>query len=418
METNLDYAKPSQRKTSWLDDIARNQLFRIADKLENAGLTIEDDGQRHFFGDSAAQLQAVIHVSHPVFYRQLLLNGSIGAGESWTQGYWSSPNLTAVIRVFARCMDVVDQLEKRLAWINAPLNKLGQLATRNSKSGSRSNIAAHYDLGNDLYQTFLDPLMQYSSAIFPSPTSTLEYAQEFKLKTICDKLALCPQDHLLEIGTGWGGLAVYAARNYGCRVTTTTLSKEQFDYAKAWVDKESLGDKVTLLLKDYRDLEGQYNKLVSIEMIEAVGHQYLPVYFSTLNRLLKPEGRMLIQAITIADQRYQSYIKSTDFIQKHIFPGGCLPSTTVMNQQLAQQTDMTTTRLTSHGHDYAETLRHWANRFNTHSKALNKIGYDNKFQRLWNFYFSYCEGGFREGTIDLVQLEASKPGARICLSGQ
>jgi cyclopropane-fatty-acyl-phospholipid synthase len=264
-----------------------------------------------------------------------------------------------------------------------------------------------------MYQLLLDPHMQYSSGIYPHDNASLEQAQEQKLKTICDNLDLQPDDKVIEIGTGWGGLACYMARNYGCHVTTTTLSRQQYEFAQKQVRQQGLEDKVTLLLEDYRDLEGQYDKLVSVEMIEAVGYRYLPTYFSKLESLLKPSGKMLIQAITIADQQFDQYRKSVDFIQRYIFPGGCLPSISEMCQRLAENTSMTVTRMTDYGHHYAQTLTHWAERLKHNAKTLSEMGYDIDFQRLWDFYFAYCEGGFREGSIGLVHFEAAKPGARV-----
>ncbi len=402
----------SPRVPSLGDRFARQQLLGLFDHLEGAGLTLIEAGQRLHFGDPDAELQAEIAVLDPRAWRAALFGGSIGAAEAWVLGYWDTPDLTRVTSLFVHCQPLLERLEKRLAWLSAPLNRLRHWINRNSKNGSRSNIAAHYDLGNELYRLFLDPWMQYSSAIFPEPGASLDQAQEHKLKLICEKLELGPADHLLEIGSGWGGLAIYAASHYGCRVTTTTLSQAQFEHAKAEVAAAGLEDKVTLLLKDYRDLDGQYDKLVSVEMIEAVGHHYLPTYFQALERLLKPRGKLLIQAICIADQRYDQYRKEVDFIQRYIFPGGCLPSVSTLCQQLKEQTSMTLTRLQDYGHHYAHTLKLWAERFRGASDHLQALGYEQEFQRLWAFYFAYCEGGFREGAIGLVHFEAAKPEAR------
>lgn len=369
------------------------------------------------FGDEQADLHAHIQVQDPRFYRRLMLGGSIGAAEAWVDGSWHSNDLSAVIQLFARNMTVLDRFERRLAWLTTPLHKLKHRFNRNSRNGSRANIAAHYDLGNEMYQLFLDPLMQYSSAVFPTPEADLTQAQEHKLHLICQQLELKPSDHLLEIGTGWGGLACFAAQHYGCQVTTTTLSAEQLKHAQLRVEQAGLTDKVTLLLQDYRDLNGQYDKLVSVEMIEAVGHEYLPTYFKSLNRLLKPEGKLLIQAITIADQRYSMYRKGVDFIQRYIFPGGCLPSVSEMCRHLKEQTDMTLTNLQDYGQHYGHTLHLWAARFQQLEPALKDLGYSRDFHRLWAFYFAYCEGAFREGSISLVHFAADKPGARRCLSG-
>lgn len=412
MDTALSRSEPR-----YLDRWARQLAFALLAKLQDARLTIKEGQDLFEFGDPNASLKAHIQVCDPRFYRRLMLGGSIGAAEAWVDGCWHSPNLTAVIQLFARNMVVLDKFERRLAWLTSPWHKLNHRINRNSLNGSRANIAAHYDLGNDMYQLFLDPLMQYSSAIFPTPDATLEAAQEHKLHLICQQLALTPNDHLLEIGTGWGGLACFAAKHYGCQVTTTTLSAEQLKYAQQQVEQAGLQDKVTLLLQDYRNLDGQYDKLVSVEMVEAVGHEYLPTYFQSLNRLLKPEGKLLIQAITIADQRYDQYRKGVDFIQRYIFPGGCLPSVSEMCRHLKEQTDMTLVSFQDYGQHYAQTLNIWAARFQQLEPKLKGLGYSRDFHRLWAFYFAYCEGAFREGSIGLMHFEAAKPGARKCLNG-
>ena len=296
-----------------------------------------------------------------------------------------------------------------MEWLALPIRKLNHLATRNSATQAKKNIAAHYDLGNKLYTRFLDDSMMYSSAIYPSPESSLAEAQQEKLRTICEKLQLSPNDHLLEIGTGWGGLAVYAAKNYGCKVTTTTISDEQHQYAAEWLEREGLQDQVTLLKQDYRLLEGQYDKLVSIEMIEAVGKEYLPTFFKKCSSLLKQQGVMLLQSITISDQRLDSYSKGVDFIQKHIFPGGFLPSQLLINQHLKKHTDMMVRDLHDIGLDYAKTLQHWHSELLKNKDVLAQDGYDERFMNMWRYYFSYCEGGFLERTISTVQLVVGKP---------
>ena len=409
METSIALTS----STYW-QRLAKKQLLNVLKKIDDVGINLSDPEGSYFFGNKQASLQADINVNDLSFYTRIIMGGSIAAGETWSEGLWQSSNLCNVIRAFARCEKTLDELEKKTAWLSFPLTKIRQFLSRNSLSGSRSNISAHYDLGNDMYQVFLDPLMQYSSAIFAKPGDSLEQAQINKLNTICETLQLTDKDHLLEIGTGWGGLAFYAAKHYGCKVTTTTISKEQFELAKQRIKDAQLEDKVTLVLKDYRELNGQYDKIVSIEMIEAVGHEYLSTYFKTISQLLKPNGQCLIQSITIADQRYDHYRKNIDFIQRYIFPGGCLPSISRITEQLAQHTDMTLTQLNNYGHHYAKTLQHWDKRFKTESTQLKQLGYDDYFQRLWEFYFAYCEGGFLEGGIDLVHIHASKPGARVC----
>ncbi|MBD2859200.1 class I SAM-dependent methyltransferase [Spongiibacter sp. KMU-158] len=401
-------ASISLSELSWLQRLARAQVFKVLSQVEGGGLTLKEQGQEFFFGDSNSDLQADIRVNKPEFYTRILFGGSIAAAESWVDQDWESDTLTQVIQVFARCLPVIEKLEQRFAWLRMPAEMIGRFVRRNTKEGSRTNIAAHYDLGNDMYRLFLDPYMQYSSAIFPSSASTLSEAQEYKMWKICEALELGPEDHLLEIGTGWGGLACYAAKHYGCRVTTTTLSGEQFKLAQQRALDMGVSDKVEFLLKDYRDLEGQFDKLVSIEMIEAVGHEFLGQYFSALNNLLKPGGKLLIQAITIADQRYEAYRRSTDFINRYIFPGGCLPSVSVMMEQLRAQTRFNLDSIQSYGLDYARTLEVWEQRFNENHSALNSLGYSDDFQRLWQFYFAYCQAGFLEETINLIHFQASK----------
>lgn len=400
--------------TGPLVNLNRKLSFSIIEKLSAAGLTVYDSGERYFFGDPSADLQAEVSVHRGRFYRRLLSGGSIGVAEAYVEGDWSTPDLVSVIRVFTRNLATLEHMEKKLGWLTWPMHRLAHLLNNNSRSGSRTNIAAHYDLGNDLYQAMLDPHMQYSAGVFEAEHESLDQAQVNKLEMICRKLDLQDTDHVIEIGTGWGGLACYMAKHYGCRVTTTTLSRQQYNYARQMVKQQGLDDRVTLLLQDYRDLEGQYDKLVSVEMIEAVGYRYLPGYFRKLESLLKEDGQMLIQAITIADQQFDQYRKGVDFIQRYIFPGGCLPSISEMCRQLKQQTSMTLTRLNDYGLDYARTLACWNTRFANASSHLCKLGYDDDFQRLWAFYFAYCEGGFREGTISLVHFEAAKTGARRC----
>jgi len=294
--------------------------------------------------------------------------------------------------------------------------KVQHFARRNTAEQAKKNIEAHYDLGNKLYTRFLDNTMMYSSAIYPDVNSSLHEAQNHKLKTICDKLMLNESDHLLEIGTGWGGLAVYAAKHYGCKVTTTTISEEQHAWAQEWIAKENLSDKITLLKRDYRLLEGKYDKLVSIEMIEAVGKEYLGNFFDKCSSLLKDDGLMLLQSITIDDRRYDSYASSVDFIQKYIFPGGFLPSQYQLNSHLKRYSNLMIRDLHDIGLDYAKTLNHWYEAFIDAKDALLKDGYDERFVRMWTYYLKYCEGGFLERTISTVQLVLSKPHHRVELA--
>jgi cyclopropane-fatty-acyl-phospholipid synthase len=310
---------------------------------------------------------------------------------------------------------VTDTLEGGYQWLSKPLLKLFHWLNSNSEAGSQKNIAAHYDLGNDLFKLFLDPSMMYSSAIFDTEATTLQAASARKLQVICDKLQLTADDHVLEIGTGWGEFAIYAAKHYGCRVTTTTISEQQCVLAKARIAAEGLQAQVTLLKQDYRQLQGQYDKLVSIEMIEAVGHQYYDIYFSKVSQLLKPDGVALIQAITIADQRYDSAIRSVDFIQRYIFPGSNIPSNTAMLASMTRSSDLRLVDLQDIGLHYATTLRHWRENFFAHIEAVRKLGYSEVFIRMWDFYLSYCEGGFAECALGDVHLLLAKPGYRALI---
>ena len=403
-------AKPDSN--SLVDNLSRKLLFSILRVMDDGYVVVNDQKGEFEFGNPESDLHVEFNVHDHRAYSRVVLGGTIGAAESYVLGQWTCNDLLSVIRLFCRNQSMQIELEKKLAWVTFPYNKIKHLLNRNSISGSRDNISAHYDLGNDLYELFLDPHMQYSSAVFKHKEQSLEEAQEHKLETICQKLDLQPEDHVVEIGTGWAGLACYMAKHYGCRVTTTTLSKEQYEFAQESVRRQGLEDKVTLLLKDYRDLDGQYDKLVSVEMIEAVGHQYMPTYFEKLEQLLKPNGRMLIQAITIADQMYDNYRRSVDFIQKYIFPGGCLPSLYEMCRHLRERTSMTVSQVQEYGIDYADTLAVWTQRFNNSKTKLEELGYDSSFQKMWNYYFAYCEGGFREGCINLIHFEAVKPGTR------
>lgn len=390
---------------------ARALILGVLKNLNGAGLTLREPGEEAvFFGDAAAPLQGEIEVHNLRAYRRVLLGGSIAAGESYIDGDWTTPNLTAVLQLLAENMKLVDKIEARLSWLSTPLNKLIHLFHRNSPTQARKNISAHYDLGNDFYQGFLDEQMLYSSAWYQTPQMSLEQAQEAKMRRLCEQLQLHAGDHLLEIGTGWGAMAEFAAREYGCKVTTTTISREQFHYARDRIEKAGLSDRVTVLFEDYRSLRGQFDKLVSIEMIEAVGKRYLSTFFKRCNALLKPQGRLAIQAITIADQRYASYSRKVDFIQRYVFPGGFLPSITAMNETMTRYTGLVVRDLFDIGFDYARTLHEWRERVQRYWNAQPDGVQDEHFRRLWLFYLCYCEAGFRARTISTVQLIAERRG--------
>lgn len=391
--------------------LLRRGVLRQLAQLKNGQLLVVEDGERLMFGTPGSALLGEIHVLDPAVWGMVAGNGSIGAGEAFIHGYWSSPDLTAVVRVFVSNLDVLDAMEGGLARLSRPLVQGLHWLNRNTRKGSQKNIAAHYDLGNDLFEQFLDPTMMYSAAQFLTPEDSLEQAQLNKLERICQKLALQPSDHLLEIGTGWGSMALYAAQHYGCRVTTTTLSKEQYAFTAQRIEQLGLQDRVTLLLKDYRDLTGEYDKLVSIEMIEAVGHRFLPTYFKQCAQLLKSNGLMLIQAITIREQRYEQAKRGVDFIQRYIFPGGALPCVQKILEVVGRDTDMNLLHMEDFGLHYARTLRLWHENFRRAHGRLSELGYDDYFLRLWEFYLCYCEGGFLERTIGTAQLLLAKPAA-------
>ncbi|MEJ3662046.1 cyclopropane-fatty-acyl-phospholipid synthase family protein [Pseudomonas fragi] len=391
--------------------LLRRGVLRQLSQLKSGHLVVIENGERLMFGDSGAGLVGEVQIHDTSVWGMIASNGSIGAGEAFIHGYWSSPDLTKVIRVLVSNMDVLDAMEGGLARLGRPLIRGLHWINRNTRKGSQKNIAAHYDLGNEMFEQFLDPTMMYSAAQFLTADDTLEQAQLNKLQRICQKLDLKPTDHLLEIGTGWGSMALYAARHYGCKVTTTTLSKEQFDYTQARIEALGLQEQVTLLLEDYRDLTGQYDKLVSIEMIEAVGHHFLPSYFKQCSQLLKPHGLMLLQAITIRDQRYEQAKSSVDFIQRYIFPGGALPSVQKMLEIVGKDTDMNLMHMEDFGLHYAKTLRLWHENFRRAHGRLTELGYDDYFLRLWEFYLCYCEGGFLERSIGTAQLLLAKPAA-------
>ncbi|MFG0584119.1 class I SAM-dependent methyltransferase [Pseudomonas sp. zjy_9] len=392
--------------------LLRRAVLRQLANLRHGLLLVHEGSEVLHFGTPQSSQRAEIRVNDPAVWGLVAGNGSIGAGEAYIHGYWSTPDLTAVVRIFVANLDVLDAMESGLARLGRPLIQGLHWLNRNTRQGSRRNIAAHYDLGNDLFEQFLDPTMMYSAAMFLRGDDSLQQAQLNKLQRICEKLVLQPSDHLLEIGTGWGSMAIYAASQYGCRVTTTTLSLEQYAYTERRIREQGLEDRITLLLEDYRDLEGQYDKLVSIEMIEAVGHRFLPTYFEQCARLLKPEGLMLLQAITIRDQRYEQARQSVDFIQRYIFPGGALPSMHKMLEVISRHTDLNLHHMEDFGLHYARTLRLWRENLSQARQRLEQLGYDDYFYRLWEFYLCYCEGGFLERTIGTAQLLLAKPGAR------
>ena len=397
-----------------LDRLAKRILFSRLTGLQYGSITFREGESEMRFGQShptsdLTEIHVTLDIKNTQFYGEVVFGGSIGAGEAYMQGYFECSNLTDLIRLMARNQSLLDNLEQGLARLTAPIQKWLHFINKNTQLGSRRNIAAHYDLGNDFFEMMLDPTMMYSSAVFQSPDQTLEEASYTKLDMICKKLALTKADHVLEIGTGWGGFAIYAAKHYGCRVTTTTISQQQYLLASARIEAEGLSDQIEILLSDYRELKGTYDKLVSIEMIEAVGHQFYDTYFGKCSQLLKPNGLMLLQAITISDQRYESATKSVDFIQRYIFPGSCIPSVTAMLNSITKSTDMRLFNLEDIGPHYATTLARWRQNFFKHIDEIRALGYPETFIRMWDFYLCYCEGGFEERALGDVHLLLVKP---------
>ena len=392
--------------------LARSAVLTQLRNLRQGRLRLIYQDQQWLFGDVGSALHAEVEIFDEAAWGMVAANGSIGAGEAYIHGYWRSPDLAAVTRLFVANLEVLDALEGGLARLGRPILRLLHWVNRNSRRGARRNILAHYDLGNALFERLLDPTMMYSAAMFDSLEQSLEQAQLNKLERICAKLALRPDDHLLEIGSGWGSLAIHAATHHGCRVTTTTLSEAQYAHTLQRVQDLGLQHRITVLREDYRDLGGRFDKLVSIEMIEAVGHRYLPVYFQRCASLLKDDGLMLLQAITIRDQRYEQARRSVDFIQRYIFPGGALPSLSVMLQTASSHTALNLVHMEDFGLDYARTLQHWRDNLRQSRTALTELGYDDTFQRLWEFYLCYCQGGFEERTIGVAQLLWAAPAAR------
>ena len=409
--TTSEQCKQEVRNVSRLDKIGKHIVLGLLKRIQYGQIILHDgDIVEQYGNDDSLRVKLTIHSQRA--YRKVLLCGSIGAGEAYIDKLWDVDDLTKLIRIMVLNLRLVDKMEQGFALIMRPVYLIGHMLNRNSRRGARRNILAHYDLGNDMYKSFLDPTMMYSSAIYPGEKSGLEEASRYKLQLICEKLDLQPTDQVVEIGSGWGGFAIFAAKNYGCHITTTTISDAQYEEARARVNRERLEDKITLLKSDYRDLTGRFDKLVSIEMIEAVGHRFLPDFFRKCSNLLKDNGIMLLQAITITDQTYKNYVRSVDFIQRHIFPGGCVPSNNHLFELISKKTDMVVRRLDDFGFDYARTLRDWRKRFNKNFDSLRSSGYDDTFKRLWEFYFCYCEGGFLERSISVIHLVASKPGNR------
>ncbi len=394
-------------------------LFQRLQSLSGGYVEIVDDGQVpgarasvKGFGSAESDLRARIRVHNSSFYRKVVTAGDLGLADSLISGDWSGDDLTALVRIFIRSHRSSELATGWSSRVRKFLSRCAELTRRNTRVGARRNIHRHYDLSNEFFALWLDPSMSYSCAVFRDTHDTLDDASTNKIELACSKLSLQPTDHLLEIGSGWGGLAIYAAQKYGCRVTTTTISEEQYQMAKSRIAKAGLSDQVTVLKQDYRDLCGKFDKLISIEMIEAVGHRFMNTFFAKCNSLLRPDGMMLLQGITIVDQMYEQYVGNVDFIRAYIFPGGCLTSTSSLLNCMRQSTSMRLIHLDDMAPHYAETLRRWRDALFERVDDVKSLGFDDRFVRMWEYYLCYCEAAFEERQVNVQQLLFAMPECR------
>lgn len=408
----------SGRHLSALDRFLRARLISRLSGLRHGRLQLHDAFGTVELGSTASDgLSVCLEILDTAFYRAIAAGGSVGAGEAYMDGLWrcSTPGLeesdalVALVQILVRNRAVLDGLESGTARLAGALRRAWNARRRNTRTGSRRNVAAHYDLSNEFFGLFLSEDLMYSSALWTRGPDTLEAASARKLEAVCRKLELTERDHVLEIGTGWGGFALYAARHYHCRVTTTTISRNQYELARRRVDAARLQERIELRLEDYRDLTGRYDKVVSIEMIEAVGAEHLGSYFATIDRLLKPTGLALLQAITIEDHRYTQALDAVDFIKRHVFPGSFIPSVHAMLAAKTRASDLALIDLEDFGNSYARTLETWRRRFVSRLEHVRALGFDDHFIRLWIFYLAYCEGGFRERALGVSHFKFAKP---------
>jgi len=401
-------------RETFIDRLSRKLFFALMKDFKIGKLTLIEKNQPYQIGQSSkgVSLEATIYVHHPRFYTSTVFGGSIGSAEAYMAGLWSTSHLTNVIRLVILNLQLMDKMDKGWSWLSDPVHKLYHFFRRNTLKGSKENIVAHYDLGNDFYMLFLDETLTYSCGIFEHENCTLEAASIAKYDRICRKLQLHPGDHVIEIGGGWGGFSMHAAKNYGCRVTTTTISDEQYALAEKCISTSGLSHRIRLLRKDYRHLVGKFDKLVSIEMIEAVGHQYLNTFFKICSRLLKTNGMMLLQAITIVDHMFDAHKRSVDFSKRYIFPGSCIPSIHAIMSSISRNTDLRLFHLEDITPHYVRTLAEWRKRFFYRIDDVRKLGFSETFIRMWEYYLCYCEAGFAERYIGDVQMLLTKPMCR------
>jgi cyclopropane-fatty-acyl-phospholipid synthase len=391
-----------------LTSFAKSVFLRSLERLRGGSLELIWDGRTWHFGEPSHPLRAVVVVHHDHFFARALLGGDVALGEAWMDGDWSSPDLVAVVRLAVRNLARLTQQNRLLSAASRGFDILRHRLRGNSLAGSRRNIQAHYDLSNDFFRLFLDSSLMYSCARYQGEDDSLEAAQFHKLDTICRKLRLSPADHVLEIGTGWGGFAEHAVKHYGCRVTTTTISRRQYEYARERFQSIPHGERIELLQEDYRNLRGQYDKIVSIEMFEAVGLRYYDAFFRACDRLLRPDGFMLLQTITINEQAFPAYHRSSDWIQKYIFPGSELASVSEILRSLSRATSLGLHHAEDIGTHYARTLAAWRKRFQNAVNEVRELGFDDRFIRMWDYYLAYCEGAFLERHVGDFQLLLTK----------
>jgi cyclopropane-fatty-acyl-phospholipid synthase len=417
MDADIATLQRSPRRSSWVDRTLRERVLELVRGLQDGALLLREGGHEVACASAATvqadeALRACARVHDPAFYRRVALNGSVGAAEAYMDGLWDCDDLVALVRILLRNRTRLDAMERGTARLGTAVMRVAAALRRNTQAGSRRNIAAHYDLGNEFFALFLDDNLMYSSALFVDPQESLEVASRRKLERICEKLQLSARTRVIEIGGGWGGFALHAARQHGCQVTTTTISREQYQLARERVAAAGLSDRIEVLLADYRRLGGRYDRLVSIEMIEAIGHQYLDTYFRKVGELLAPDGMALIQAITIEDYRYAQALRSVDFIKRHVFPGSFIPSISAMLDAVGRVSDLKLFNLEDIGPSYALTLHAWRERFLRQRDRVRSLGYPERLVRMWDYYLAYCEGGFIERATGDVQMLLAKPGAR------
>lgn len=399
-------------KATFLTSVFKNGLKKKLSHLNVGCISVVDGVDKFSFGDTGSELRVNVQVHSQEFYVMTGSGGAMGIAEAYILGYWTSDDVVMLMRIILKNRSIMLSLNDGFAKILSPINKLIHRSRQNTLKGSKENILAHYDLSNDFYKLWLDPTMTYSCAYFKDTNTTLEDASIEKLDRMCRKLNLSEKDNILEVGTGWGSFSIHAAKNYGCSITTTTISDAQYEYAKARVVKEGLESKINVINKDYRKLNGQYDKIVSIEMIEAVGYEYISEYFRKLSSLLKPDGLMALQGITYNDQNFDTYKDSVDFIKKYIFPGSCLISISQIIDVIKNKTDLSMIDMEDITRHYAETLNRWRKNFMSVLPEVKEMGYSKAFINMWEFYFLYCEAGFLERNIGDVQMVFAKSGAR------